>query len=167
MGTAADSVGLTKPAGEVLVEVAEAVYAEVVHPQAFGVGAGPGDPGIFYAPGKVKVSAQRLLTQAGSGEAAPGALERDRALGDGVSERAARLRQLDEPVIQRDDLGWLTEQVALDGPLLVHLAQATCVSAEPVTVYTVAGLAAGSGVSVPSDQCHSARAWPVRRDATS
>ena len=109
MGTAADSVGLTKPAGEVLVEVAEVVYAEVVHPQAFGVGAGPGDPGIFYAPGKVKVSAQRLLTQTGSGEAAPGAPERDRALGDGVSERAARLRQLDEPVIQRDDLGWLTE----------------------------------------------------------
>jgi len=31
MGTAADSVGLTKPAGEVLVEVAEVVYAEVVH----------------------------------------------------------------------------------------------------------------------------------------
>jgi hypothetical protein len=51
-------------------------------------------------------------------------------------------------VIQRDDLGWLTEQVALDGPLLVHLAQATCVSAEPVTVFTVAGLAAGSGVIV-------------------
>ena len=66
MGTAADSVGLTKQAGEVLVEVAEAVYTEVVHPQAFGVGAGPGDPGIFYAPGKVKVSAQRLPTQAGS-----------------------------------------------------------------------------------------------------
>jgi len=33
--------------------------------------------------------------------------------------------------------------VALDGPLLVHLAQATYVPAEPVTVFTVAGLAAG------------------------
>ena len=57
----------------------------------------------------------------------------------------ACLRQLDEPVIQRDDLGWLAEQVALDGPLLVHLGQATFVSAGPVTVCVVAGLAAGSG----------------------
>lgn len=147
MGTAANSVGLTKPAGELRVEVTEAVYAEVVHPQAFGVGAGPGDPGIFHAPGKVKVSAQRVLAQAGSGEAAPGALERDRALGDGVSERAACLRQLDEPLIQRNDLGWLAEQVALDGPLLVHLAQATRVSAEPGCGRCVAGQA---GFTMPS-----------------
>lgn len=56
MGTASNSVGLTKPTGELLVELAGAVYAEVVHPKAFGVGAGPGDPGIFHAPREVKVS---------------------------------------------------------------------------------------------------------------
>jgi hypothetical protein len=50
MGAGSDSVVLTEPAGELLVEVAGAVYAEVVYPQTFGVGAGPGDPGIFHAP---------------------------------------------------------------------------------------------------------------------
>jgi hypothetical protein len=52
-------VGLAKPAGELLVEVAGVVYSEVVYPEAFGVGVGPGDPGIFHAAGKVEVSAQR------------------------------------------------------------------------------------------------------------
>jgi hypothetical protein len=55
-----------------------------------------------------------MSAQVGSGEPAPGALERDRTLGDGVGERAARLCQLDAAVIQRDNLGWLAEQVALN-----------------------------------------------------
>jgi hypothetical protein len=65
------------------------------------------------------------LAQDDPGEPAAGALKADRALGDGAGERAAGLRQFDEPVVQRDDLGPLAQQMALDGPHVVHLAHAT------------------------------------------
>jgi len=74
---------------------------------------------------QVEVSPQRAFAGDGSGGPAAGALEGDGALGDGAGERAAGLRQFDEPVVQRDDLGPLALQVALDGPRVVHLAHAT------------------------------------------
>jgi hypothetical protein len=78
----------TGPAADLRQVVQEAEPA-VRRNQALGVWVGQGDPGIFHAPGEVEVSAQRMSAQVGSGEPAPGALERDRTLGDGVGERAS------------------------------------------------------------------------------
>jgi hypothetical protein len=116
MSAAAHLVGLVNPAGELVVKLAGRTDAELVNVQPPGVRAGPGDPGIVHAPVQVQVSAQRAVTRPGAGEAAASTLQGNRALGHRIGERPARLCQLDEPLIQRDDFPRLAGQVPLNGP---------------------------------------------------
>jgi hypothetical protein len=57
MGAGPDSVSLTKPASELLVEVTKAIDPEMMNVEAFGVRGGPGDPKIFHAPWEVEIPA--------------------------------------------------------------------------------------------------------------
>src|SRR5580700_1478740 len=116
MRAVAHLVGLVNPVGELVVKLAGRTDEELVNVQSSGIRAGPGDAGIVHAPLQVQVSAQRAVTQPGSGEAAAGTLQGNRALRHRIGERAARADQLDEPVIQRDDFRRPAGQVPLNGP---------------------------------------------------
>ena len=125
MSTGANLVSLVKPASELLVQLIDGTDAEVMDIQAPGIRAGSGEPRIFHTAWQVKVPPQRMPARDGSSEPSPGALEGDRTLGDRIAERAAGLRQLDKPAVQRDNLGRLAPQVTLDCPFAIHAAKAT------------------------------------------
>ena len=117
MRAVAHLVGLVNPAGELVVKLAGRTDAELVNVQSSGIRTGPGDAGIVHAPLQVQVSAQRAVTRPGSGEAAAGTLQGNRALRHRIGKWAASAGQLDEPVIQRDDFRRPAGQVPLNGPL--------------------------------------------------
>jgi hypothetical protein len=73
MGTGANLVSLAKPSSELVVQLVEAIDAEVMDVQPLGVSTGSRDSGILYATRQVKVSAQRAFTELGSGESPPSA----------------------------------------------------------------------------------------------
>src|SRR5215469_6520012 len=126
MRPAAYLVGLANPAGELVVELAGSFDPELVHVQPAGVRAGPGDARVIHAPLQVQVSAERALSQPGTGETSARTLEGDCALRHPVRDRPARAHQPAEPVIQRDDLRRLAEQMAPDRPLgISHARQST------------------------------------------
>src|ERR1700722_725830 len=99
MGAGTDLIRLAEPASELLVQLAEAVDAELMNIQALGIRARSGDSLILDPARQVEVSPQRAQSEDGSGEAPPRALERDRTFGNGIGERAACFRQLDKSAV--------------------------------------------------------------------
>lgn len=124
MASLAYLVRFADPPGKLVVELLGRADPELMDEQALGVGPCAADPRVLDPPLQVQVPIKAAGFGLGTGESTPAALERDASLCDGVVEGAARLDQLDEPLIEPHDGGGLAAQMVLDGPVAgVHVAQ--------------------------------------------
>jgi hypothetical protein len=80
----ADLVGLTNPAGELLIQLLGRADAELVHHQALGIGRSPTDPRVLHAPLQVQIPVKAAGCGLGTGEPPPAALKGDRRLSTAV-----------------------------------------------------------------------------------
>ena len=132
MCAGADLIGVSHPIGESLIKLIERDDAVVMHEQVLRVGSRSGDARIFDATLQVQVSRESVFSECRPSEATTNALQRDRALRHRVGEWAARLRELDEPTVERNDGGRSTRQVTFDRPPdLVHRATLPSVGDSP------------------------------------
>src|SRR5262245_10955815 len=103
MCAGANRVCLSEPFGKLRIELRERDDPEVMAEQALRVRAGTPDARILDATLEVEVAVEPGRLWFETGESAPASLQADGGLRHGVVEGAARLDELDEAVVERDD----------------------------------------------------------------
>jgi hypothetical protein len=118
MCTEPDSVSLSYPTGEHIVEFFRDGDPELMYEQSACVRGRSADPWVTDAALQVEVAVENMQLRLGSGKPTPAAFDRDGSLAHRVRKRSARGDQVHEGSVEDQDLRRLTQEMSFYRPLI-------------------------------------------------